>query len=285
MEKIKTVRCINKTENIVLPDINDVINKLVDIESSFDGKKQSIALWIQDQRNDIRDNIELINNKSEENDIKILLIFVHNMLVRAMKGEKGVAIYNELQKRIKSRSDLTDDNYKSALEEASYRWGSEKGVAVISGIVKYFEETLDWDWNQYLSLADENRKTNFLDDEILKIKNIGYKLRDLALSSFNPHYAAFDLHVSRVPTRLGLLNYGYDLLKDSKLEMGNNPGNVKNYLFLHKLFMKLSQITNNKYLAVDFDRIFWHFGKTICGSKPKCDICPVKPLCLTGQYK
>ena len=270
--------------NIELPDVNGVINKLVDIESRFDGKTQSIAFWVEEQRNDIRNNCDLINNKSEENHIKILLIFVRNMLMRAIKGEAGVAIYNELQKRIKSRSDLTDDNYKSALEEANYRWGSKKGVPIISGIVKYFEETLDWDWDQYLLLANNNRKTNFVDDEVLKIKGIGFKLRDLALSNFNPHYAAFDLHVSRVSTRLGLLNYGYDLLKDSKLEMGNNPGNDKNYLFLHKLFIKLSQITNEKYSAVDLDRIFWHFGKTICGSTPKCHSCPVRTLCLTGQY-
>ena len=270
--------------NIALPEVNVVLNKLVDTESSFDGKTQSIALWVKDQRNNIRNNQDLVNNKSEENDIKILLIFVHNMLVRAMRGEKGVAIYNELQKQIKRPSDLTNDNYRFALEKANYRWGVETGANIISEIVKYFEQTLNWDWNQYLLLADKNRKTNFVNDEILKIKYVGFKLRDLALSNFNLHYAAFDLHVTRVSTRLGFLNYGFDLIGDSKLEMGNDPGNIKNYLFLHRLFIKLSQLTNEKYSVVDLDRIFWHFGKTICGSTPKCHICPVRTLCLTGQY-
>ena len=52
--------------NIELPEVNVVLNKLVDIESSFDGKTQSIALWVKDQRNDIRNNQDLINNKSEK---------------------------------------------------------------------------------------------------------------------------------------------------------------------------------------------------------------------------
>ena len=119
----------------------------------------------------------------------------------------------------------------------------------------------------------------------MNIKNIGFKLRDLALSNFNPHYAAFDLHVSRVPTRIGLLNYGFELLNESGIEMGNNPADNKNYLFLHRLFIKLSKMTGEKFLAVDFDRIFWHFGKTICQSKPKCSDCPIKQSCLTGTYK
>ncbi len=270
--------------DITLPDVNDVLNKMIDIESNFYDKTQTIALWLDDQRKDIQNNLELINNNSDENKVKILLIFVQNMLVRAMKGEKGLTLLTELKKRIKTLSDLTEDNYEIAIEKANYRWGVKTGVSVVSEIVKYFEQTLNWNWNYYLLLADENRKTNFTNDELLKIKHVGHKLRDLALSNFNPHYAAFDLHVTRVSTRIGFLNYGFDLLKDTNLEMGNNPGNIKNYLFLHRLFMKLSQLTNEKYLAVDFDRIFWHFGKTICGSIPKCYICPVRTSCLTGRY-
>jgi hypothetical protein len=56
-------------------------------------------------------------------------------------------------------------------------------------------------------------------------------LRDLALSSFNSNYVANDLHVVRVITRTGLLNYGFDLLENGELETGNNPFNKKIQLF------------------------------------------------------
>jgi hypothetical protein len=111
------------------------------------------------------------------------------------------------------------------------------------------------------------------------------KLRDLALSNFSPHYAAFDLHVTRVLTRIGWLNYGFPLVGNNDLEMGNNPGNGKNYLFLHSLFVLLSSMTGSKYTPVDLDRIFWHLGKSTCGAKTTCFGCPIKEECLTGKYR
>ena len=84
-------------------------------------------------------------------------------------------------------------------------------------------------------------------------------------------------------TRMGILNYGFTLLKDKNLEMGNNPGNEKNYLFLYRLILKLSSLTKNKYSPVDLDRIFWHLGRSLCGSRPKCINCPINEVCLTGK--
>lgn len=270
---------------IILPDVNHVLDSLINIESTFDGKKQKISSWVEEHQIYIIENKKLIEYSCEENDIKILLIFLRDVLVRAMTGEKGQKVFDELSRSIKRKSDLYKDNYINALKRAKYRWNAEIGSTVISKIVQHFGEQLDWKWHSYFSAADENWQTNFIHDELLKIKNIGFKLRDLALSNFNPHYAAFDLHVSRVPTRIGLLNYGFELLNESGIEMGNNPADNKNYLFLHRLFIKLSKMTGEKFLAVDFDRIFWHFGKTICQSKPKCSDCPIKPSCLTGKYK
>ena len=118
----------------------------------------------------------------------------------------------------------------------------------------------------------------------MEIHNIGLKVRDLALSSFTKHYAAFDLHLCRVPARIGLLNYGFDLFNQD-IEMGTNPQNKKNYLFLHHLFMKLSKLTEGNYSMADFDRFFWHFGKTVCKAIPKCDGCPIRKICMTGTYR
>jgi endonuclease III len=120
---------------------------------------------------------------------------------------------------------------------------------------------------------------------MLGIKNISFKLRDLALSNFSSYYAAFDLHVTRVLTRLGWLNYGFPFLENTDLEMGNNPGNDKNYLFLHRLFVLLSEMTKGEYTPVDLDRALWHLGKSICGAKSGCNFCPVTAECPTGRHR
>lgn len=270
---------------IILPDINSILSKLLDLETSFYGKKQRIASWVRQHRKEISSNRKLIKEKSDQNDLKILLMFLRGLMVRSMSGEAGERLYEAMTRRINKKGDLNEGNYKKALKEANYRWGVKRGTYVISSVVSYFRDELDWNWGYYLKEAKANRKTNFPDDPLLKIRDVGFKLRDLALSSFDRHYAAFDLHVTRIPTRIGLLNYGFDLLNDPNVEMGNNPGNDKNYLFLHGLFRKLSEMTDPKFLAVDLDRIFWHFGKAVCGANPRCFHCPIRSECLTGQHK
>jgi len=270
---------------IRLPDINRIISKIIKLEASFDGETCKIKDWLKEHRGQIEKNQKLIKCKSNENDIKILLPILRDLLVRAIKGERGNRLYEELKKSIKSKQDLNKENYKQTLQKASYRWGPEVGAQVISKVVYIFAQKLKWDWKKYFGRAEKYHETDFQEDELLKVKHVKLKVRDLALSSFNPNYVANDLHVVRVITRIGLMNYGFDLLENDELEMGNNPSNKKNYLFLHRLIQKLSKLTDNKYLPADLDRLFWFFGKSICGSKPKCSKCPIKNLCLTGQYK
>lgn len=169
-----------------------------------------------------------------------------------------------------------------------YRWKAKTGSEVIGNVVKYFELELKWDWGKYIDEAEPQKDNNYKDDKLLKIKYIGFKLRDLALSNFSPHYAAFDLHVTRVLTRLGWLNYGFSCLGNTNLEMGNNSRNHKNYIFLHKLFILLSEMTKKtkiKYTPVDIDRIFWHLGRSLCGDITECNDCPIAGECLTGKSR
>jgi hypothetical protein len=269
---------------IDLPELPSILPKMMGVESSFMGQKRRIDEWVKIQRQDIQKNLELISNPSEESDIAILLSFLRDLLVRAMRGEAGERTYQELKAAIRNKNCLQDQIYVKALEAANYRWGTESGSELISQVVGYFDGQLKWNWQHYLDKARDNKRTNFSNDYLLTIRNIGFKVRDLALSSFDPSYAAFDLHVSRVPTRIGLLNYGFELLGDPSIEMGNNPADPKNYLFLQKLFLKLADLTNNDILPVDLDRIFWHFGRTYCGSSPKCSICPIAHECLAGKF-
>ena len=271
--------------NLELPNINDILGKMVTVNLSFDGQEDAISKWLQRHRKTIKSNQRLFIHQSEQNDIKILHSMLRDLLVRATKGERGNRVYDELLKTIKRKKDLTTQNYKTILTNAQYRWGIAIGTQVISKVVEFFASRLKWNWKVYFDAAEKYHETNFQQDELLKVKHIGYKVRDLALSSFNRNYVANDLHVVRVMTRLGLLNYGFDLLTDSSLEMGNNPGNIKNYLFLHRLVLKLSKLTHGQYFPADLDKVLWSFGKSICKNRPKCNSCPMKKLCLTGKSK
>jgi hypothetical protein len=266
---------------IELPNIDNIIDKILPIESTFDNEKKSIKKWIIEHRQYIQTNKGLLQNKGDKNDIKILLILFGNLLMRSMPGERGAQLDKAFSKYIKTKNDLNVKVFRTILTEAQYRWTND-GIQVMTDTVKYFEK-LNWDWNKYFKMVHSNHESDFLQDDLLKIKHIKNKVRDLAVSNFNENYIANDLHIVRVSTRLGLLNYGFDLLSDPALEMGNNPGNIKNYLFLHKLFLKLSKMTKQKYSLADIDRIFWHFGRTICNNKPECKKCPLNKECLTGK--
>lgn len=266
---------------IELPDINEVIDKILPIQSTFDGNTRTIREYIQIQRGQLEVNQGLYRTRTGKNDITILIIMLNDLLMRAMRGERGSKIRIALEDNIKSKVNLNERVYKKLLQESQYRFPND-GVDVISNVVKYFRDDLEWNWQKYFSKATRHSDENFTQDHLLTIKGISFKVRDLALSNFNENYVANDLHLVRVTTRLGLLNYGFHLLTDTELEMGNNPTNDKNYLFLHKLFMRLSELTGNTWKLSDFDRMFWHFGRTICHNKPVCGECPLNTICLTG---
>jgi endonuclease III len=271
--------------HITIPDVSETLDRLMTVESTFDGTTQPIWQWVSEHRAKIKENRSLIENKSPANDIPVLNMFLRDLLVRAIKGEMGSRVYEELLAIIKTKADLIKTNYREVLKNANYRWGVDDGSRVISDVVHHVQSVLQWNWRAYIERAENEKETNYQRDPMLGIKNISFKLRDLALSNFSPYYAAFDLHVTRVLTRLGWLNYGFPLLKNTDLEMGNNPGNDKNYLFLHRLFVLLSDMTKGEYTPVDLDRILWHLGKSICGAKSKCGACPITAGCPTGRHR
>lgn len=276
---------MNNRVRFTIPDVSETLDRLMMVESTFDGTTQPICQWVSEHRVKIKENRGLIENGSSQNDIPVLNMFLRDLLVRAIKGEMGSRVYEELLKTIKSKEDLIEINYREVLKKANYRWGVDDGSKVISDVVHHVQSVLKWNWSAYVERAEYEKERNYQTDPILGIKNISFKLRDLALSNFSPYYAAFDLHVTRVLTRMGWLNYGFPFLGNSELEMGNNPGNDKNYLFLHRLFVSLSEITKGEYTPVDLDRILWHLGKSICGAKSRCGMCPIVTECPTGRHR
>ncbi len=271
--------------HFTIPDVGETLDRLMTIESTFLGTTQSIRQWVSEHRAEIKRNQSLLDNKSLKNDILILNMFLGTLLVRAIKGEMGSKVYEKLSAKIKNKTDLLEATYHEVLKDSNYRWGIDAGSRVISEVVHYVDSVLQWDWRAYINRAESERDNNYQSDPMLRIKNISFKLRDLALSNFSPYYAAFDLHVTRVLTRLGWLNYGFPFLGNTDLEMGNNPGNDKNYLFLHRLFVSLSDMTEDKYTPVDLDRILWHLGRSMCGAKSRCGACPIAGGCPTGKHR
>jgi hypothetical protein len=257
----------------------EVFDAMQSVKSVFDKEEMPISSWLQRQRVEIGQNRELLFLNDDKAHVEILLIMLECFLVRAMKGERGKKTGEYLRALIKTKSDLNEETYRAALRE--YRWGTEIGSQVIKDVVRYFRDERQWNFRDHIESAENSVDNNFSNDEVCKIKNVGFKLRDLALASFSLKYAAFDLHLVRVSARIGLIMYGYKFFPaNGDIEIGTNMGNEKQYFFFRKLFNELSLLTNNKYLAVDLDRSLWHFGRTICDDKPKCNICPIGSLCL-----
>lgn len=270
-------------KTITLPDFKYIINEIVKIKATFAGDTKLISEHIDNHRAKLKENIELIKKRSDENKINIFKIFISDLLMRAVRGERGVILTRHIKENINGFEDLDIRNYRKILTKAGYRF-LEQGIQVMNDAVNYLQNELEWKWSNYFNEAEKKYKDNFTDDNILKIINVSFKVRDLALSNFSSRYVANDLHVARVSTRMGLLYYGYDIVERGKIEMGNDPTNTKNYLFLHKLFLLLSDITKAEYSPVDIDRALWHFGRTICQNIPICEECPINNICLTGIH-
>lgn len=267
-----------------LPSFEMAAERILPIKSKFGNRSLTIKEWVAEHRTKIRDMSHWISVDNPEVNLNILKMFLVDLLMKSMNGERGTKLKENIDVYIHDFKDLNKATFAKIIVQSSYRWGNS-GVDTMLGIVNCYNKDLKRKWESYFNLAEKNYYNNFPEDPFLKIKNIGFKVRDLTLSNFNDKYIANDLQIVRVSTRLGLLNLGFPLLKDKSLEMGNNPSNPKNYLFLHKLFIDISRSTNNKYSPVDMDRIFWHFGRTICSDNPECKKCPINNICLTGRYR
>jgi hypothetical protein len=270
---------------ITIPDLPQTIEMLLPLKSTFDGRTQTIREWVNEHRSIIQKNARMVNAHSGNHDIRILSIFIRDLLVRNIVGEGGQRIYDAFCEIVSRKDDLKQENYRKILTKARYRWGITLGSDVMCAAVNYFRDDLHWNWRVYLAQAERNKKENFPNDKRLKIKHVKFKVRDLALSNFNPNYAAFDLHVTRVVARIGLLAYGWDVTGDKAVEFGTNPSDNDNYLFLHKFFLRISELCGGRFTPVDLDRIFWHLGRSKCGATTECDTCPIQKTCLTGKMR
>ncbi len=268
-----------------LPDVCTTLERLMPLQSRFDSRTLPIEEWVQEQRKQIVKNLALTRNRSDEEDVEMLRIFFRELLMRNIVGEGGKRIYQALCETVRTKDDLTQGNLEEVLKRGQYRWGIDVGSRVMKAVVTYFRDGLRWNWQAYLQEADRAKEWNFPDDPLLKIKNVKFKVRDLALSNFNSNYAAFDLHVMRVVSRIGLVAYGWELSADTQIDFGTNPSTRENYLFFHRLFRRLAGLSKGRFTPVDLDRIFWHLGRCKCKKETGCETCPIRDVCLTGRQR
>ena len=88
---------------------------------------------------------------------------------RNIVGEGGERIHDALCKIVRTKDDLTQQNFKEVLKQAGYRW-VDSGSGVMTAVVAYFRDDLQWDWQGYLQQAEQAKEWNFPDDPLLKIK-------------------------------------------------------------------------------------------------------------------
>ena len=261
-----------------LPDINLLMKKILPTEAFFVGDyihpvlgkttTQTIEQWRLNYLKELK-----LNNSF--NNIGKFKVFITSLLLRANRGEVGGKLYNAFNNRVKGFSDINKGNIRKVLKDAGYRFQNQGTETVLNSKELLFSK-YQGKWDRYFKEAEEDYRNNFPNDDFLKIKGVSFKVRDLALSCFLKEYSANDFHVVDVLVRTGLILYGY-----GDLNFGTNPNNNKNYLFLRNLIIKISEQTH--YSPGEIDRIFWHFGRAICKSRPLCGDCPIKDICLTHR--
>lgn len=265
---------------VSLPNINVLIKRILPVKSSFVGDyaspnldkptTQSIEKWRLNYLKELK-----ANNSFDS--IGKFKVFITSLLLRANRGEVGGKLYNTFNDKVKKFNDLNRENIRSILKGSGYRFQNQ-GTETVLNTKKLLFNKYQAKWDKYFQEAKEKYKNNFLEDYFLKIKGVKFKVRDLALSCFLKEYSANDFHVVDVLVRTGLILYGY-----GNLNFGTNPTNEKNYLFLRDVIIKISNRTS--YSPGEVDRIFWHFGRAICKSKPLCEKCPINSICLTYKNK
>ncbi len=256
---------------VSVPEPGDILARIADVQATLNEEQRSIAEWRAVYRRDLA-------TARQRHDIAIFNSFINSLLEQATRGETWRGRANIIQRVFLTLDNVTEANARQVLAEASYRWGPEKGASVIMAAKRLVTEQ-GFAWTTYIDRAEHRYESNFLEDDFLRIKQVNFKTRDLALSELSEKFVAIDLHIIRVTTRTGLLLYGYG---DPRIttDVSRPPG----YLFFHGLMLKLARHTGwpgAGYSPGEIDRMFWHFGRTLCRVTPQCEDCPLANICLT----
>ena len=258
---------------IKVPEPIDVLAGIADVQAEMAGDKRTIAEWRKCYR-------EELSTARQKPSLSIFCGFVNSLLERAMSGESWQRRLNGFQKAFVSFEAITDECVSTVLGEVGYRFPKPGLVVVMEA--KRIVAAPTFTWSSYIEEAEKFYETDFPNDQFLRIANVGFKTRDLALSELSDRFAAMDLHVVRVISRTGLLVYGYGST-DFSTDVSKNNG----YMFFHALILKLARRTGwpgSGYSPGEIDRMIWNFGRAVCSNRPNCTSCPLAGTCLTSRH-
>lgn len=213
-----------------------------------------------------------------EPDVAILARFASALLERQMPGEAYDRRTIIFLREFRTYAELTEERVAVALAEAGYRFPNQGRHVMMEA--KRLVTKPGFSWRDYFAEAEANYESNFRNDDFLRIKHVGFKTRDFALSEFSDRFVAIDMQVGKVILRTGLVLHGYG---DPRVDAHYTSD--RGYLFMHALVLKLCKQTGwpgAGYSPGEMDRMFWLFGRSICTAKPRCTRCPAREICLTG---
>lgn len=258
------------------PDFSKIINLLLPLTLSWEGRTYTI----NDRRQKI---LREVKENRKQSKIGIFNRFVSALLEGfRTKGKDYEPRIELMNKYFHDFSDVTEENIQQVLTANNYSL-RKRGLEIILSARKIIEPS-SFQWEQYFYEAEKKYEDGFVTDNFLKIKGVGKKVRDFALSEFSTFYCAIDRHVADVIRRTGLLLYGY-----GQPDFGTSP--TENYDFLQRLVIKFSKETgwasdsSQGYSPKEIDTMLWFFSQEggICKGRPGCFRCPIKDLCLTFQ--
>ena len=218
--------------------------------------------------------------------------FASCLLIRNQSGtykEKGINYYksDDLEEKLNAL-DINDNKWndekflKRIVKESkiNYERFNESSGEILIQAKEIFNENYNRNFSIYINEAnsyfekfkDKPLPKRYFLDQFIGINGIGYKTRDLGLSTLITNVISIDRHLMRIPYHLKINKTSTISEKKWKEK---SPGSKKYYFEFAKFLLDLShQIGITPYR---FDRLLWKFATEVCTkNNPRCENCAVK---------
>jgi endonuclease III len=255
---------------ISVPSVTEIVGPLLDAEVRHDGQHRPQRQWVEEDRRQAYE-------RRQGDPSAIFPRFAAAILERNVTGTSYRRRVEAFERGLGDPKALTPERAEALLRESGYRYPPQ-GAKTLLAVMKRLTEP-GFSWAAYFAQAEANWETGFETDDLLKIKGVGPKTRDFALSEFSDYFCAPDLHVCRMLARTGLLLRGY----------GDPAISTSDYGFMRRLMQTLARDTGwpeqpDGLSPSHLDRIYWFYGqdRARCSAKPGCGECPASRVCLTG---
>lgn len=189
-------------------------------------------------------------------------VFTAGLLQRAMPGTSFLRRRSLFLQHIKTPDDLNEQSIKRLLKQEGYRFIQDGVCVALDAARIVFNDGFRWE--DYFKTA-LHKAPLFPECPFLKIRYVGLKTRNFALSLFLDEYIAPDRHIRRILSRLGFLK----------------TPNMKGEEVVSAA-QKLAKVLGISLMLVD--RFLWHLGRTVCRKNQNCCyICPLEEICRSSR--